>query len=246
MVEYDGTGYVGWQRQKNGPSIQQSLEEAIYRFCGENVIVYGAGRTDAGVHAFGQVAHFDIQRSTDRSTVRDALNAHLRGKSIAVLEATQAPKSFNARTSARERTYEYRIVNRRAPPALYAGRAWHVGAYLNTESMNEAAQQLVGEHDFTSFRASQCQSLSPVKTLDLLEVRRDDEQVLITARARSFLHHQVRNIVGTLERVGVGKWTVSDVGTVLAARDRRAAGPTAPADGLYLVSVKYGVDTLQT
>jgi len=239
-VEYDGTGYVGWQRQDNGPSIQQSLEEAVHKFCGETVRVFGAGRTDAGVHALGQVAHFDIDRDTSSDTVRDALNAHLRDEAIAVLAAEEASAAFNARTSARERVYLYRILNRRPQPALEHGRVWHVGISLDAEAMHEAAQRLVGKHDFTSFRASLCQAKSPVKTLDALSVERSGEEIHVCARARSFLHHQVRNIVGTLERVGAGKWTGDDILVALEAKDRSAAGPTAPPDGLYLVSVGYG------
>ena len=239
VVEYNGADYVGWQRQKNGHSIQEALEDAIFGFSGENARVYGAGRTDSGVHALGQVAHFDLQRPTDENTIRDALNAHLRDEAISVLDATHVPKTFNARTSARERVYNYRIVNRRAPPALYAGRAWHVGVPLDNQAMHEAAQRLVGHHDFTSFRATTCQALSPIKTLDILDVRREACEILITARARSFLQHQVRNMVGTLERVGAGKWSVNDVSKALDAKDRSAAGPTAPAYGLYLLSVLY-------
>ncbi len=239
MVEYNGAGYVGWQRQKNGLSIQQALEDAIFGFSGEHAKVYGAGRTDSGVHALGQVAHFDLQRPTDENTIRDALNAHLREEVISVLEAAHVPKTFNARTSARERVYEYRIVNRRAPPALFEGRAWHVGVPLDNQAMHEAAQRLVGHHDFTSFRATNCQAVSPIKTLDVLDVRREDFEILITARGRSFLHHQVRNMVGTLERVGAGKWMANDVSQALEAKDRSAAGPTAPAYGLYLRSVLY-------
>ena len=239
-VEYDGTGYVGWQRQDNGPSIQQSLEEAVYKFCGETVRVFGAGRTDAGVHALGQVAHFDIDRETRPDTVRDALNAHLREQLISVLAVEEASAVFNARTSARERVYLYRILNRRPQPALENARVWHVGIPLDAEAMHEAAQRLVGKHDFTSFRASMCQAKSPVKTLDALSVERSGEEIHIYARARSFLHHQVRNIVGTLQRVGAGKWTGDDILAALEAKDRSAAGPTAPSDGLYLVSVGYG------
>ena len=238
-VEYDGTGYVGWQRQDNGPSIQQSLEEAVQKFCGETVRVFGAGRTDAGVHALGQVAHFEIERETPPDTVRDALNAYLREEPIAVLAAEAVSADFNARTSARERVYLYRILNRRPQPALEHARVWHVGIPLDEGTMHEAAQRLVGKHDFTSFRASMCQAMSPVKSLDALSVERSGEEIHVHARARSFLHHQVRNIVGTLERVGAGKWTGEDVSAALKAKDRSAAGPTAPPNGLYLVSVGY-------
>ena len=238
-VEYDGGGYVGWQRQDNGASIQQSIEEAVFRFCGETVRVYGAGRTDAGVHALGQVAHVDIERETPADTVRDALNAYLREEPIAILDAAAAPDDFDARRSARERVYLYRIANRRPHPAVDRGRVWHVTIPLDSDAMHAAAQRLVGTHDFTSFRASECQARSPVKTLDELTVERVAGEIHVHARARSFLHHQVRNIVGTLERVGAGKWSAADVSEALGARDRAAAGPTAPPEGLYLVSVGY-------
>lgn len=239
-IEYDGGDYVGWQRQDNGPSIQQAIEEAVYAFCGETVRVFGAGRTDAGVHALAQVAHIDIDRPTTADTVRDALNAYLREQPISVLAAAAAPDGFHARISARERVYLYRILNRRPPPAVDAGRVWHVPWSLDAEAMHDAAQLLVGTHDFTSFRAAVCQARSPVKTLDVLDIRQAGEEIHVHARGRSFLHHQVRNIVGTLERVGVGRWTANDVSAALAARDRAAAGPTAPPEGLYLVSVGYG------
>ncbi len=238
-VEYDGTGLVGWQRQDNGSSVQAALEAAIHRFCGETVTVHGAGRTDAGVHALGQVAHADIEKQTDADTVRDALNAYLRPDAIAVLEACAADDDFHARFSATGRSYLYRIGNRRAPLALDAGRAWHVPTPLDADAMHDAAHALLGKHDFTSFRASLCQAKSPVKTLDALDVARDGDMVLIRAHAQSFLHHQVRNMVGTLMPVGAGKWTRADVEAALAARDRAAAGQTAPPHGLYLTEVRY-------
>jgi len=238
-LEYDGAGFVGWQRQENGPSIQAALEDAIAGFCGERVTVHGAGRTDAGVHALGQVAHFDLSKATDAATVREALNAHLRPAPIAVLEAAEADPEFHARFDAVERRYRYRILNRRAPPTLSRGKAWHIAAPLDAAAMHEAARALVGRHDFSSFRAAECQAKSPVKTLDELAVRRDGEEIQIEARARSFLHHQVRNIAGTLKLVGGGKWSRADVEAALAARDRAAAGPTAPPEGLYLVGVGY-------
>ena len=238
-IEYDGNPFVGWQHQKNGLSVQEALERAVLGFCGETVRVHGAGRTDAGVHALGQVAHVDIERRTRPQTVRDALNAHLRPLPVAVLAAEPAPDNFHARLSARERAHLYRIVNRRAPLALMRGRAWQVQKPLDEMAMHAAAQVLVGRHDFTSFRASLCQARSPVKTLDQLSVVRDGDEIRVSARARSFLHHQVRNMVGTLKLVGEGKWTRDDVATALDARDRAAGGPTAPADGLYLVEVVY-------
>lgn len=238
-LEYDGGGFVGWQRQDNGPSVQQALEEAVARFCGETVRAHAAGRTDAGVHATGQVVHLDIARETTAETVRDALNFHLKPAPVAVLAAEQVDDGFHARFSAIGRSYLFRIVNRRAPLTLARGRAWLVSVPLDAAQMHEAAQVLVGRHDFTSFRAALCQAASPVKTLDRLEVMRHGEEIAVVAEARSFLHHQVRNMVGTLKLVGEGKWTGADVARALAARDRAAAGPTAPPEGLYLTGVKY-------
>jgi tRNA pseudouridine38-40 synthase len=238
-LEYDGAGFVGWQRQDNGPSLQAALEAAVLGFCGEAVTVQGAGRTDAGVHALGQVAHLDLTKETDADTLRDALNFHLKPAAVAVLAAEVVDGDFHARFSALERAYRYRIVNRRARLALDRGRAWFVPQPLDAAAMHDAARVLVGHHDFTSFRARECQAKSPLKTLDALEVTRDGDELRIEARARSFLHHQVRNMVGTLKLVGEGKWARADVARALAARDRAAAGPTAPAEGLYLVSVGY-------
>ena len=239
VLEYDGGGFVGWQRQDNGPSIQQALEEAVEAFCGERVDAVAAGRTDAGVHALGQVVHLDLERPWEPDVLRDAVNHHLRPAPISVLEAAEAPDDFHARFAAIGRVYRYRIVSRRSPLTLERGQAWWVPSPLAAEPMEDAARLLVGEHDFTSFRASECQAKSPVRTLDALEVRRLGEEICITARARSFLHHQVRNMVGTLVLVGKGKWRSADVGAALEARDRAAAGPTAPAEGLYLVTVSY-------
>ncbi len=241
-LEYDGTGLVGWQRQGNGLSVQEILETAAERFCGKRVTVFGAGRTDAGVHALAQVAHLDLPRETNLETIRSALNQHVKPHAVSVLNAERVADSFDARRSARGRVYLYRILNRRPPPAVERGRVWHVGPELDAEAMHEAAQALVGKHDFSSFRDTMCQAKSPVKTLDALEVAREGDEIRIEARARSFLHHQVRNMVGTLKLVGAGKWDKSDVEKALAARDRRAAGPTAPPDGLYLVRVVYAED----
>ena len=238
-IEYDGRPFVGWQRQSNGPSVQQAIEGAIFAFCGEEVRVQCAGRTDAGVHAMGQVAHVDLGRDPPADTLRDAVNSHLRPQPVAVRDAMVVSPDFDARRSAIRRSYRYRIVNRRAPLTLDAGRAWQVMRPLDGEAMHAAAQNLVGHHDFTSFRASECQAKSPVKTLDRLDVSRDGEEILIEAEARSFLHHQVRNMVGTLKLVGEGKWNAAEVSRALEARDRSAAGPTAPADGLYLMAVGY-------
>jgi tRNA pseudouridine38-40 synthase len=238
-IEYDGTGFVGWQRQANGLSIQEALETAIARFCGERLTVFGAGRTDAGVHALAQVAHVDLARETDPETVRGAVNYHLRPHRISLMQVEPAPPGFDARRSATRRIYRYRILNRRAPPALERGRVWHVAPPLDLEAMREGAHHLVGHHDFSTFRDSLCQARSPVKTLDALDVRRDGEEIQITARARSFLHHQVRNMVGTLKLVGLGRWQPDDVARARDARDRRAGGPTAPAEGLTLIAVEY-------
>ena len=241
-IEYDGTGLVGWQRQANGLSVQEALETAFERFCGERPTVFGAGRTDAGVHALAQVAHVDLAREADPEVIRSAINHHLRPHAISVLDAAPAPPGFDARLSARSRRYLYRILNRRAPPALERGRVWHVAPPLDAVAMREGARHLVGHHDFSTFRDSLCQAKSPVKTLDVLDVTTDGEEIHIAARARSFLHHQVRNMAGTLKLVGLGQWDPDDVATALAACDRRAGGPTAPAEGLALVAVDYRED----
>jgi len=238
-IEYDGTPFVGWQVQDNGPSVQGVLTEAIAAFTGERVVVGGAGRTDAGVHALGQVAHVDLAKDWDGDTVRDAINFHLRPQPIAVLTAEQVAENFDARFSATERHYLYRIVNRRADLALDQNRAWRVPRPLDADAMHAAAQKLVGRHDFTTFRAAECQAKSPVKTLDQLDVKRDGNAVRISATARSFLHHQVRSMVGSLVHVGEGKWSAEDLAAALAARDRIRCGQVAPPQGLYLVRVEY-------
>ena len=238
-LEYDGTGLVGWQRQDNGRSVQAALERAALGFCGEAVTFHGAGRTDAGVHALGQVAHVDLARDWPGETVRDALNSHLRPDPVAVLAAEQVDGGFHARFDAIERRYLYRILNRRSPPTLEAGRVWHVSRPLDAEAMHEAARVLVGRHDFSTFRDAQCQAASPVKTLDELSVRREGDLVLVTARARSFLHRQVRSMVGSLSHVGEGRWSKDDLRAALEARDRSACGVIVPACGLYLVGVRY-------
>ncbi len=238
-LEYDGRPFVGWQRQDNGRSVQQTLEDAIRRFSGVEVRVHGAGRTDAGVHALAQVAHFDLEKDASALAVHGALNAHIRPWPVAVLTAEPVTDAFHARFSATGRRYLYRIVNRRAPLALDHGRAWQVARPLDAEAMDEAAQMLLGRHDFSTFRASLCQAGSPVKTLDRLRVERTGEDIRITAAARSFLHHQVRNMVGTLVLVGMGKWSAPMVRAALEARDRGRGGPTAPPDGLYFTGVTY-------
>ena len=238
-IEYDGTPYVGWQIQDNGPSVQGLLTDAIAAFAGERPAVQGAGRTDAGVHALGQVAHVDLGRDWDDDTVRDALNFHLRPQPIAVLAAARVADDFDARFSATRRHYLYRISNRRADLALDIGRAWRVPRPLDVAAMQAAAQRLVGRHDFTTFRSTECQAKSPIKTLDRLDVARDGDAVRVTAQARSFLQHQVRSMVGSLVHVGEGKWTENDLAAALVARDRTRCGQVAPPHGLYLVRVEY-------
>lgn len=238
-IEYDGTGFVGWQRQTNGLSIQQALEEAILAFSGEDARTQAAGRTDAGVHALGQVAHVDLSRPWDPFRVSEALNYHLKPHRIAVLACEAVPESFEARFSATARHYEYRILNRRARPALDADHVWHVPVPLDMGPMHAAAQTVLGLHDFTTFRAAECQADSPMRTLDRLDVSREGEMVVIRASARSFLHHQVRSLVGSLKLVGEGKWPVSGMRAALDARDRARCGAMAPASGLYLVRIDY-------
>lgn len=238
-LEYDGGPFVGWQRQENGLSIQQALEEAVFATVQEQCLVYGAGRTDAGVHALGQVAHVDIAKPIEPQRLMAAINFHVRPQPIAVTACSLAADDFHARFSAIGRAYLYRLVNRRAPLAIDRNHAWLVSVPLDAAAMHEAAQMLVGKHDFTTFRASLCQAQSPVKTLDRLDVMRQGEEIQIIAEARSFLHHQVRNMVGTLRLVGEGKWSAGDVAKALSARDRNAGGPTAPPDGLYLTRVVY-------
>jgi tRNA pseudouridine38-40 synthase len=238
-LEYDGTPFVGWQRQDNGASVQGALESAIEKLSGERITVTGAGRTDAGVHALGQVAHFDLVKEFEPGKVRDALNHYLRPAPVVVLEAALAAPDFHARFSATGRHYLYRILNRRSPPALDTGKVWHVSPKLDADAMHQAAQTLVGQHDFTTFRAAECQAASPVKTLDRLDVTHEGAEIHIRASARSFLHHQIRSFTGTLKLVGEGKWTPDDVARALAAKERAACGPVAPPDGLYLVKVDY-------
>jgi tRNA pseudouridine38-40 synthase len=238
-IEYDGTPFVGWQVQDNGPSVQGVIANAIAAFTGERATVSGAGRTDAGVHALGQVAHVDLAKDWDGDTVRDAINAHLRPHPVAVLAAERVAENFDARFSATRRHYVYRIVNRRADLALEQNRAWRIARPLDDAAMHAAAQKLVGRHDFTTFRAAECQARSPVKTLDQIDVVRDGEEVRVLATARSFLHHQVRSMVGSLVHVGEGKWSADDLGAALAARDRSSCGQVAPPQGLYLVRVEY-------
>ncbi|MDG2034616.1 MAG: tRNA pseudouridine(38-40) synthase TruA [Rhodospirillales bacterium] len=238
-IEYHGRPFVGWQRQINGMSVQQALEEAIENFSGETVTLYAAGRTDTGVHATGQVCHVDLEKETDADTVRDAINFHVRPYTVSVLQAEEVDEDFHARFSATQRVYLYKLTNRRGPLAIGRGLSWHIVPDLDTDAMHTAAQFLLGKHDFSTFRAARCQADSPQRTLDLLNVVREGETILVHARARSFLYHQVRNMVGTLKLVGEGKWSPQDVADALAATDRSAGGPTAPPEGLYLTEIKY-------
>jgi tRNA pseudouridine38-40 synthase len=239
LIEYDGAPFAGWQIQADATTVQGVLTAAVEAFAGEKVSVQGAGRTDAGVHALGQVAHIDLAKEWDTDTVRDALTAQLRPHPVAVLAAEQVPPTFDARFSARARHYVYRIVNRRADLTLDRGRAWRLPRPLDAKAMHAAAQRLIGKHDFTTFRAAECQAKSPVKTLDRLDVAREGEEIRVFASARSFLHHQVRSMVGSLALVGEGKWSADDLAKALAARERTACGPLAPPDGLYLIRVDY-------
>jgi tRNA pseudouridine38-40 synthase len=238
-IEYDGGPFVGWQRQANGRSVQQAIEEAVLRMAGEMVTIRGAGRTDAGVHALGQVAHLDLARDWPPDTLRDGLNAHLRPEPVAVLRAERVPENFDARYSALRRRYLYRMMTRRAPPALERGRVWHLSRPLDAVAMQRAAERLIGTHDFTTFRSTECQAKSPVRTLDRLAVFKSGDEIAVEATARSFLHNQVRSMVGSLKLVGEGKWTPGDLQRALEARDRTACGPVAPPQGLYLVRVDY-------
>lgn len=238
-VEYDGSGLQGWQRQPHGLSVQEILETGFERLTGHDIFVQGAGRTDAGVHASGQVAHVDLPKPYGLDEIRGAVNFHIRPHAVAVLKVEAVDEDFHARLSATRRSYVYRILNRRAPPALERGRIWHVAVPLDARAMAEGARHLIGHHDFSSFRAAQCQARSALKTLDRLEVVRHGERIDIIAEARSFLYHQVRNMVGTLKLVGAGQWRPQDVAEALAARDRSAGGPTAPPEGLCLTGVGY-------
>ncbi len=240
-IEYDGRLYAGWQRQADLPTVQEAIEKAILAFTGETVTIRGAGRTDAGVHATGQVAHVDLSRDWQADKVQGALNAHLAlaGEHIAALDVAAVGEDFDARFSAKARHYLYVILNRRAPAALLRGNVWHVPKRLDAEAMHRAAQRLLGTHDFTTFRSVQCQSDSPVKTLDRLDVTRAGDLIEVRASARSFLHNQVRSMVGSLKRVGDGGWSADDLEAALKAADRSRCGQVAPADGLYLTKVDY-------
>jgi tRNA pseudouridine38-40 synthase len=238
-IEYDGTPFAGWQRQTNAPSVQQALEKAIAAMSGETVNTQAAGRTDSGVHALGQVAHFDLSKPWDPFRIREALNHHLRPQPVAVLEAEAVDDSFEARFSAKARHYEYRILTRRAPPVIERNHVWHVPKPLDVDAMDHAAGLILGLHDFTTFRSSECQAKSPLRSLDVFAVRRELDHIVVTASARSFLHHQVRSMVGSLKLVGEGKWSPADFRAALDARDRKRCGAMAPSAGLYFTRVDY-------
>ena len=239
-IEYDGTPFVGWQRQTNGLAVQEVIETALHAVSGETVRIRGAGRTDAGVHATAQIAHADLTRRAWRPDVlRDALNAHMRPHPVAILKAEPVPDDFDARHSAVRRHYVYRLYNRRAPLALEAKRAWLMKRSIDASAMHEAAQVLIGRHDFSTFRDSECQAESPIRTLERLDVTKDGDLILVNVAARSFLHRQVRSMVGSLEQVGSGRWTAQDLRDALDAKDRARCGMVAPAAGLYLVGVEY-------
>lgn len=238
-IEYDGTPFLGWQVQDGGLTVAGVLEDAVEKLSGARTKVAGAGRTDAGVHALGQVAHIDLVKDWETDTIRDGLNAHLRPHPVAILSAQKVPEDFDARFSAIKRHYLYRILNRRADLALERNRLWRVARPLDENKMQEAAQHLLGHHDFTTFRSTECQAKSPMKTLDVLKVTRDGQEIRIEVSARSFLHNQVRSIAGSLEQVGEGRWMPADMKRALEACDRSACGPVAPPDGLYLVRVDY-------
>jgi tRNA pseudouridine38-40 synthase len=238
-LEYDGSGFSGWQRQENAPSVQQTVEEAITSFCGEETRLQGAGRTDAGVHALAQVAHFDIQKAADAETIRDALNFYLREKPVCILEAESVGEDFQARFSAKARHYLYRVVNRKPPLVLDRNLVHHVTRELNLEAMQQAGAVLIGAHDFSTFRAQNCQAKSPNKSLDVARIEQVGDEFRFFFSARSFLYHQVRNMVGTILLVGTGQWSLEEFKTAFEARDRTKGGPTAPAHGLYFVRVDY-------
>ena len=240
-LEWDGTPYMGFQRQAHGPSVQQAVEDAAASIVGHGVTLHAAGRTDTGVHALGMRAHFDSEKALPAFRLSEALNARLRlaGEAVAVLDCVEVPEEWHARFSCTGRAYEYHIVNRRAPLTLEANRAWRIARDLDADAMHAAARALVGKHDFTTFRSVHCQAASPIKTLDRLDVARQGDRIVVYAEARSFLHHQVRSMVGCLALVGKGEWAVERVGEALAARDRQKLGLNAPPEGLYFIRAIY-------
>lgn len=242
-IEFDGGPFMGWQWQDHGPSVQGAIEEAIFRTTGQKTLVYSAGRTDAGVHALAMRAHVDVETALTPFRLMGAINAHLRPHPIAILACDIVPDDWHARFSCTGRAYEYRILNRRAPLTLEKGRVWRVGTNLDADAMHDAAQRLIGLHDFTTFRSTACQSASPVKTLDRLDVRREGQHVIIEAAAQSFLHHQVRSMVGCLVAVGIGRWSADDLQSALEAADRSALAENAPPEGLYFVRANYPQDS---
>ena len=238
-LEYDGGPFVGWQRQNNGPSVQEKLEDAVFAFCGDRIVAVAAGRTDAGVHAFGMTVHVDLSKDHEADVVRNAVNQHLKPAPIAILDAEKRCDDFHARFSATARHYLYRFSNRRAPLALERGRAWRIHGSLDADAMHQGAQHLLGKHDFSTFRAAQCQAASPIRTLTSISCARSDNDIALRVSAPSFLHHQVRSIAGSLSQVGLGRWEPSHIARILAAADRTACGPVAPACGLYFVKAEY-------
>ena len=239
-LEYDGTDLIGWQENRQGPSVQSLLQDAIFQFCGERVTVFSAGRTDAGVHAVNMVAHFDLEKDQEPDTVMRAMNFYLTEKPVSVLNCEKVIDDFHARFSCKARHYKYVVVNRNAPIVLERNRAWWVPQKLDVEKMKSAAQKLIGKHDFTSFRAAQCQAKSPIKTLDQISITQHGDEIIFEFSARSFLHHQVRNMVGTLVEIGMGK--PYDIDEIIAAKNRSAAGINAPACGLYFMGAEYSMD----
>jgi tRNA pseudouridine38-40 synthase len=238
-IEYDGTGFCGWQRQTHDISVQHVLEDAIRKFSGEDASLHAAGRTDTGVHAEGQVAHVDLNKETTADTIRDAVNFHAKPHKAVILAAEPVPNTFHARFSARGRRYRYQILNRRAAPALLSDYVWHMPRLLDIAAMRQAAAHLIGQHDFSTFRAKNCQAQSPVKTLDRLDIAAEGDMIIFRVEARSFLYHQVRNMVGTLAQIGTGQWTLPDFKTAFAAKDRTKGGPTAPPQGLFFEAAFY-------
>jgi tRNA pseudouridine38-40 synthase len=238
-IEYDGTGFYGWQSQADGRTVQDVLQKALLNLHGERCVIHCAGRTDAGVHALAQVAHVDLPRTWDPFVLCNAINGNVRPHLVSVIEAEEVDETFHARFSATQRRYMFRILNRRAPPTIDKNKVWHVPVDLDADAMHEAAQHLVGNHDFSTFRDAQCQAKSAIKTIDRFDVMRFGEMIEVHVEARSFLHQQVRSMTGSLKRVGEGRWKISDLKTALEARDRTACGPVAPPEGLYLVSVQY-------